>query len=260
MSRYDKIGTHYNRTRSADPQLVATMWKLLGEPSGSKILDVGCGTGNYTIALKKLGGNMHGIDSSATMLKQAMTTDPRIDWQIGEAENVQLEAQSFDGAIASLTLHHWNSLKEGFDNIYSALRPGARFVIFTSTSEQMKHYWLGHYFPQMMQESLQQMPSKMAVTSGLLAAGFTIESEVPYTVHPQLEDHFLYSGKLAPNRYLDPEFRAGISSFQLFCTEEELTSGLKAIEEDLKEGSIYKRIRESEHLEGDYLFIQAIKA
>lgn len=202
---------------------------------------------------------MHGIDPSSTMLKQAMASDPGIVWQIGAVESVQLDPQSFDGAIASLTLHHWNDLKDGFDTIYSALRPGGRLVIFTSTPEQMKRYWLCHYFPQMMMQSLKQMPTKMAVTSGLLATGFTIESEVPYAIQPQLEDLFLYSGKHAPNRYLDPEFRAGISSFRLFCTEEELTSGLKAIEEDLKEGRIYKRIRESEHLEGDYLFIQAIK-
>ncbi len=49
---YDTIGTGYDGTRQADAYLVGRLLTLLDRPPGSRILDVGCGTGNYTSALQ----------------------------------------------------------------------------------------------------------------------------------------------------------------------------------------------------------------
>lgn len=42
------------------------------------------------------------------------------------------------------------------------LHSGA-FVIFTALAEQMRHYWLCHYFPEMMARCIEKMPSDRSV-------------------------------------------------------------------------------------------------
>src|SRR5688500_1093227 len=71
---YDRIGTHYDVTRRADPYLVERLSHHLGgEPTGT-YLDLACGTGNYTVAVAHTGRRMHGIDQSQRMIA------PRCIW------------------------------------------------------------------------------------------------------------------------------------------------------------------------------------
>src|SRR4030042_589240 len=44
------------------------IFRSLGDVKGKKILDLGCGTGNYAIAIAKKGGTATGIDSSEEMI------------------------------------------------------------------------------------------------------------------------------------------------------------------------------------------------
>jgi ubiquinone/menaquinone biosynthesis C-methylase UbiE len=259
MSTYDLIGENYNLTRKADPMIASIIWNLLDLPVGKMLLDVGCGRGNYTNALHNLGGTMFGIDPSTKMLQKAMNNQPSIKWRIGAVENTKFVEEFFDGATATLTIHHWDDHQRGFKSIYDGLKPGAPLVIFTSTSEQMKGYWLNAYFPEMLEKSMAQMPTKIHVANALLSLGYELVSETLYSIHPRLEDQFLYSGKHNPNLYLDAGFRSGISSFRLHCTEDELASGLSKLTADIKSGKVFEVINEYKNQGGDYLFIKAIK-
>ena len=125
---------------------------------GQSFLDIGCGTGNYTIALNEMGVEFTGIDPSEEMLKTAKSKSEKINWLKGHVEKIPFSNQTFDGAIATLTIHHWPDLKKGFGEIFRVLKPDANLVIFTSTPEQMKGYWLNHFFPKMLADSMLQMP------------------------------------------------------------------------------------------------------
>jgi ubiquinone/menaquinone biosynthesis C-methylase UbiE len=68
---YDRIGTHYDVTRRADPFLVTRLIDhLQPEPAGT-YLDIACGTGNYTVAVAQTGMRVHGIDQSSRMIVAA---------------------------------------------------------------------------------------------------------------------------------------------------------------------------------------------
>ncbi|MEL6633330.1 MAG: class I SAM-dependent methyltransferase [Bacteroidota bacterium] len=258
-AKYNRIGKNYNQTRKADPYLASRMKYHLQLKPGKRYLDIGCGTGNYTSVLTQSGGQFIGVDPSARMLEMAKEKDPTIDWLIGTAESLEMPAESVDGILASLTLHHWDSLPNGFRHLYAALKTGGRMVIFTSTPDQMEGYWLNHYFPQMMKDSIVQMPSKEEVVNALVGADFHIVSEEIYEVKPDLQDGFLYVGKHDPSRYLDPSLRKGISSFSALAHREEVKNGLTKLQNDIQSGEIKQVQSAFIHEKGDYLFIIAAK-
>jgi ubiquinone/menaquinone biosynthesis C-methylase UbiE len=156
--KYDKIGIHYNLTRKADKYLTEQLLIHLNAKENGLYLDIGCGTGNYTNELQKKGFQFLGIDPSIEMLKKAKFKNQQIDWRIGTAEKTNLIDNSVNGIIGSLTIHHWTDLKKGFSELYRVLKVDGRIVIFTSTPKQMEGYWLNHYFPRMLNDSIVQMP------------------------------------------------------------------------------------------------------
>jgi len=256
-AKYDQIGIGYNSTRCADPYLTLQLLQYLSPLSTGKYLDVGCGTGNYTLALQAQTGDYIGLDPSEEMLEQARSKSDRITWLNGSAEAIPLSDASVEGAIATLTLHHWSDLRKGMGEINRVLLPKGRLVIFTSTPEQMEGYWLNHYFPDMLRKSLVQMPDLVSTTEALTANGFLIQATVPYFVRDDLQDLFLYAGKHRPYLYLDPKVQQGISSFAALAHQQEVGEGLNRLKQDIDTGNIEKVMRRYENQLGDYLFIVA---
>ena len=68
---YDKIGATYDATRHAEPAILDALVELLELQNGADVLDLGCGTGNYTTALGARGYEMLGLDPSGLMLRKA---------------------------------------------------------------------------------------------------------------------------------------------------------------------------------------------
>ncbi len=258
-AKYDQIGINYNQTRKADPYIASKLYGFLQPTLEGKYLDIGCGTGNYTSALHQMGLDFTGVDPSLEMLSKAKASAGNIHWIQAAAEALPFENESFDGAIATLTTHHWRELENSFREIYRVLKTGGRFVIFTSTPQQMGGYWLGHYLPKMMQDSIQQMPSLERVGSDLTGSGFVISALEKYFIREGHEDLFLYAGKHMPSLYLDSRVRQGISSFSSLANQAEVEAGLKYLAEDIASGFVQHLINEWENDEGDYLFIVAEK-
>lgn len=132
-------------------------------------------------------------------------------------------------------------------------------VLFTSTPEQMKGYWLNHYFPKMLQDSIIQMPSLAQISQALKQAGFSIQHTEIYNIRPDLEDKFLYCGKQNPLYYLDASIRNGISSFSDLANQKEVEKGLVHLNNDIDTGKINQIMKSYAHELGDYLYIIAKK-
>ena len=150
---YDKIGEGYDTTRRADPEILSSLGKLLNIETEKCYLDVACGTGNYTTGLSVLGGNWYACDGSEKMLSQASSKSTDISWKKYQVSALGYKSDFFDGAICALAIHHFPDLLRPFCEIARVLKAKGIFVIFTSTAEQMKAYWLNHYFPEMMKKS-----------------------------------------------------------------------------------------------------------
>lgn len=255
---YDSIGTTYSATRRADPSIAREIARSAAVRPGATFLDVACGTGNYTCALAGIGGIWHGTDISAVMLKKAAERSTSISWVQSSVNALPYKDSSFEGAVCSLAIHHFADLPSPFHEIWRVLRQG-RFVIFTSFPEQMRGYWLCHYFPEMMQHLIEKRPARDSVTRSLRSAGFEIREIIPFHVTSELQDLFLYSGKDRPELYFDPVLRANISSFAELCPPDELHEGLISLRDDLESGK-FQRITNGYRSEnGDYAYVIAEK-
>jgi ubiquinone/menaquinone biosynthesis C-methylase UbiE len=259
MSDYNITGTTYNSTRRADPYLVHQIRKMLNPIKGSTYLDIGCGTGNYTVALSDDEIRFIGVDPSMVMLQIAKQKNSNIIWTLGAAEQIPYKDHMFSGALAALTLHHWSNLEKGFLEICRTLRPKSHLVVFTAKPEQMSNYWLIHYFPEMMKKSINQMPPLNAIMEAAANAGFTLYSSLEYFIKTDLQDLFLYSGKHNPKMYLDSLVRSNISSFASLADDLEINQGLLKLSRDINE-DIFQHVQNSfnEHI-GDYILLQFFK-
>ena len=202
---YDWIGSDYDATRRADPYLADRLRSHLNPHPDGTYLDIACGTGNYTLALAQRDVRLIGIDQSATMILAAAAKAGPVRWCIGDVRWLPLPDATFHGAICTLAIHHFADLARSFREVHRVLAPGARWVLFTSTHQQMRGCWLNEYFPASIARSIQQMPDLPVVRSHLQAAGFSIAATEPYDVQPDLQDFFMYSGKHRPAHVPEPQ-------------------------------------------------------
>src|ERR1700723_2668522 len=253
---YDEIGDTYGATRHADPRITQALTEYVGPEHTASLVNLACGNENYTCALEVLGGHWHGIDNSHAMLEQARSKNQRKVWRRAEASALPYPDGTFAGAICALAIHPFLHLDPPFSEVFRVLNAG-RFVLFTAFPEQMGHYWLCHYFPQMMTRSMEKMPSEATIVGALRRAGFVVRDVSPFHITNDLQDLFLYSGKDRPEIYLNPAVRANISSFANHCPPAELEHGLHALHSDIEHDRFRDVASRFSSPTGDYAFVIA---
>lgn len=253
---YETIGTSYDQTRAADPEITAGLFRLLGEPKGEAVLDLASGSGNYTCALAELGASMTGVEVSESMVQKAKEKHAGIDWQVGDARKMAFSDDSFKGALCTFAVQHIQDIQAAFSEVSRVLSDG-RFVIFTTTPAQMRSFWLWEYFPKMMERNTELMFSYEQMADTLHDVGFRKVWYEPFHIKPALTDLFLHAGKQRPELYFRNEVRKGIAAFAAYSDEVEVQKGLKRLREDLDSGQFYEKIAAYETQEGlgDYLYV-----
>lgn len=110
-------------------------WLAQHLPVTARVLDVGCGTGNYALALAEHGCTVLGIDFSAGMLKRARTKAARILGAQANFERVNMNASlpfpvaAFDGVIAVAVLQCALDPLCLLHELHRVLRPGGVFLL-----------------------------------------------------------------------------------------------------------------------------------
>ncbi len=258
MALCDKIGIGSDTTRCADPYLLSRLSLFLRPVRDRWHLDVGCGSGNYTIAMREAGIRIAGLDLSAQMLSRAHAKCPALPVYRGRAEALPFRSGAFAGATCTFVHHHMDDPVAAFGEVRRVLAPGSRFVILNGTVEQLQHYWLNEYFPKSLEKAAAPY-ARFETNSALRTAGFTIDKVELYEVRDDLKDWFLYCGKNKPERYLDPKVRAGISSFSTAPDEDEIARGVARLEADIRSGHIKEVMRSYAWDGGDYMFTVAAR-
>ena len=91
------------------------------------IVDVGCGTGQATRSLAKIGDQVYGFDMSPVMIEQAKssTTASNVKYDVGDDLTFvdKVEPHSVD-LVTVAEAAHWLHYPQFFDNVRTVLKPG----------------------------------------------------------------------------------------------------------------------------------------
>lgn len=214
---YDTIGLDYANLRRPDARIAARIEAALGD--AKSVLNVGAGTGSYEPADR----NVTALEPSAEMIAQrAPDAAPAVQ---GTADALPFGDDSFDAAMAVLTVHHWPDLAAGLAEMRRVARD--RIVILTF-DPACRNAWLLDYLPALAELDEAQMPPMEAYAKHL--GDVDVE---PIPVPHDCSDGFLYAYWRRPQAYLDPRIRKGSSSFWKL---DGLEDGLARLEADLTGG------------------------
>jgi ubiquinone/menaquinone biosynthesis C-methylase UbiE len=104
------------------------------EPQQMRVLEIGCGAGRVTRALSEIFGEVHGVDISSEMIRQArlaLADRPNVRLHNNNGKDLAvLPPVPFDFAFSSIVFQHIPS-REVIENyvreVHRVLRPGALF-------------------------------------------------------------------------------------------------------------------------------------
>jgi demethylmenaquinone methyltransferase/2-methoxy-6-polyprenyl-1,4-benzoquinol methylase len=113
----------------------------LGLAPGSRVLDVACGTGDLTRALKAAGMEPLGLDLSAGMLSFAGKRDPLV---LADALRSPFAAGTFDGAVSGFALRNVVDLSALFVELARIVRPQGRIALLDMAEPDNPLLRLGH--------------------------------------------------------------------------------------------------------------------
>ena len=89
-------------------QLAPLFVEFVGVRDGEKVLDIGCGTASLSATLARVTGasKIVGIDPSNAFIEYARTqiTDPRVTFEVGDAQALPYPDESFDRCMALLAV------------------------------------------------------------------------------------------------------------------------------------------------------------
>ena len=226
MIDYDQIASEYARHRQVHPRVLKSLLLTSKVGSASKVLEVGCGTGNYLVALETLAGcSCWGIDPSEQMLSRARERSRTIHFQFGKAESLDFPPDFFDLVFSVDVIHHLGDRLAYFREAYRVLRAGGKACTVTDSEWIIRHRQpLAVYFPGTVEIELGRYPRIAELGEIMEQVGFEEMTEGTVEFAYQLTDLQAYSDKAF--------------SALLFIPEEAFQRGIEHMEQDLRSGPI----------------------
>ncbi len=115
----------------ASPQHPHPLMALLRPVKGERILDLGCGQGFWATKIAAAGAAVTGVDTDARALSVLQDRDVAgiQDIAVRECDGRALDYDhAFDAVFTNAALHWMPPISDAVRGVYSALKPGGRFV------------------------------------------------------------------------------------------------------------------------------------
>lgn len=150
-AQYDLIAAAYAREQGPYNSFYErpAMLRLLGDITGQRVLDAGCGAGPLTLELCKRGASVLGLDVSPNMIDIARERlGDRAELHIADLlQPLPVDDDSFDLVVASLTMHYLRDWTPTLNEFRRALKPDGTIVMSTHhPTMDWKRFGGGDYF------------------------------------------------------------------------------------------------------------------
>jgi ubiquinone/menaquinone biosynthesis C-methylase UbiE len=159
--------------------------RLIVEPAGKSIADVGCGGGIYSRAWHGLGARtVTGVDFSEQMVSAAREQSAGLtglSFRQGDATATGLPSASADIVFERALIHHLKDYKACFAEARRVLAPGGTLIVQDRTPDDVRlpgspTHLRGYFFecfPRLLEVETARRPTDAAVRAAFDAAGFT---------------------------------------------------------------------------------------
>ena len=117
----------YDSRHSFVSEYGADLVNVLSPQPGERILDLGCGTGHLADRIAGAGADVIGIDSSASMIKQARRNYPHLRFEVADAMEFRFPG-TFQAVFSNAVIHWIKDPEKAVGCVHHALEPGGRFV------------------------------------------------------------------------------------------------------------------------------------
>lgn len=142
----------------------------------TKIVDIGCGTGNDTVSLfNTFKCQIYGIDPSEKMLEKAMKKCQDITWLKGAAEETYLDNNSIDIVTSFFSVHHFSDLNKAAEEFKRILKNTGKIFIFTISHSQMRKSIEYEFFPELLGYDLEKVPSIEVINVAFFKKNFNVK-------------------------------------------------------------------------------------
>ena len=217
---YDTLAEVYDR-RYEQSDYSPVLQLLLGFARGGKrLLEIGCGTGQWLSELAKAGYDIVGLDPSQNMLRTAMEKSRQLMLIQGRAESIPFGTGTIDRLFCVNAFHHFCQKERFMTEARRVLRNGGGILIIgLDPHTGLDHWWIYDYFPQVIDIDKQRYPSAISLRGSMQENGFincrTIEAlHMPIKLSARSA---LQSGRLEKTTtsqltvLTDEEYNAGLS-------------------------------------------------
>lgn len=231
---YNKISKTYDQVRAENRDVIDLFIDEVRISDQSKVLDFGCGTGNYANTLqKRTKAQVYGVEPSDGMREKAAAKNPYLTVVKGNHEHIPFADNTFDFVYMTDVIHHVPDLGMMFREIGRVLKNGGLLCIVTESHEQIDNRFYVKYFPTTATVDKGRYPdideiigkaqeqSFQHVKNVIIGEGM----EIPVTID-----------------FVELVRNKGYSMFHLI-PEDEYQAGLKQLEDDVCTG----RLKKSRH-------------
>jgi SAM-dependent methyltransferase len=212
---YDQHGRSYAQQRRPDPRIAARVQDALGD--SRTVLNVGAGAGSYEPTDRWV----LAVEPSATMRAQrAPDAAPAVD---ARAEALPFDDDSFDAAMACITIHHWDPPEAGLAELRRVARGPVAILTFDLDGTPA---WQKDHLAEGLAIERHRFPELDTIAAAL--GGRTHDEHV--SMPADCTDGFFDAFWNRPERLLDPAVRAAQSMWPLLPAgaEERIVARLDA--------------------------------
>jgi ubiquinone/menaquinone biosynthesis C-methylase UbiE len=215
---YDQRVSEYARHRTTHPGVVNELLASGHFAPEVRVLDVGCGTGNYAAALTKATGcRVSGIDPSRRMLDRARDAARWDSLVAGSAESLPFPPDSFDVVMSTDVIHHIGNRDAYFSEAARVLRSQGHIVTVTDSHDDIpRRRPLSSHFPETVSVELQRYPPVPQLLEEMTRAGFVEPRVVGVSRNYELTDIQAYRDRAFSSLLLidDEAFHRGIDRLE----------------------------------------------